>query len=62
MASGTGRNAPECRGVAGATPLPNPQEGGYTMTPSDTLMELLLQVYDEMDGSERFEITAIINE
>ena len=23
------------------------------MTPSDTLMELLLQVYDEMDGSER---------
>ena len=32
------------------------------MTPSDTLMELLLQVYDEMDSSERFEITAIINE
>ena len=32
------------------------------MTPSDTLMELLLQAYDEMDGSERFEITAIINE
>ena len=23
------------------------------MTPSDTLMELLLQVYDEMDSSER---------
>ena len=23
------------------------------MTPSDTLMELLLQMYDEMDGSER---------